>query len=185
MINRNIFFYSVFISGIICSNVLLANDLSVYTGFRVFQGIYNIREVNSPTDRMPGFHILSGARLFVSDSLFLRFEGMYNQGYDHTPSTNYSSFTIRSGFELNGRNPVIVPYFLLGVGVAAYDPPRMDMQEGYVTSATFGTRIPFGESGYSIDFALEYSYSTFNFSLVSGKTHLDRMGIVLGFIKHF
>jgi len=180
-----LFIFSVFS---LYSASSIANDLKVYTGFHIFNGIYNVREVNSPTDRMPGFHLFSGASFPIIDYLSFRVEGMYNHGYDHSPSTNYSSFTIRSGFEVVNsdgyENSAIIPYFLLGAGIVAYDPPKMDMQEGYVTSGTFGVKVPFG-SGWNIDIALEYSYSTFDFVLVKGKTHLDRMGLGLGIVKTF
>ncbi len=98
-----------------------------YIEAQIMEGLYKVKVIDMesmPTRTMPGASISAGFTTPINNTLYFRSEGAYIFGYKIDDQTNYSSFMLRAGLEVNPYKAKVIPYVLLGGGYVAIDPPH-------------------------------------------------------------
>lgn len=168
-----------------------AKEVSPYMRVNVVTGLYKMHgneatDGHMPSTTMSGLSVAGGAAIPLSNNgVYLRAETAYTFGYKHSPSTNYSAFTIRTGFEFSPEGARVIPYFLVGGGVLALDPPRAVVQTGPMFDLSGGIRFPLDKKGYSVDLGWMFSRGFLKYSEKTGESRADRVVGVLGLHRAF
>jgi opacity protein-like surface antigen len=167
-------------------------ETRTYFEFQMQYGLYKHKtpgEPEYPTRMMPGFALTAGFTTALNDVVHLRGEATYTFGYQFLDYTNWSSVTVRGGFEIHPTNKRerynLIPYFLLGGGIFAVDPPDPDVWTAPGWDATSGVRLTVTDN-ISLSFGFTYMFTAMRHpEWNSVLTKHDRLIVFAGITRLF
>ena len=161
-----------------------------YFEFHIDCGLYKQKtpgEPSYPTRIMQGLAPKVGFTTSLNDVVHLRSEAVYSWGYQTRDHTNWGSVTLRGGFEIHPTNKRekynLIPYFLLGGGIFAVDPPDPHVFTAAGWDAVVGARLTINDKT-SISFGHTYMFTSMRLPEWNNvRSKMDRMSFFVGIMR--